>query len=218
MVAQGLAPASVTPPGGMAVSVFEMPSALPDFDNPDSESAKSPSLLELLREAYNSPLFTPIMSYDTDALMVKHLKDWTAEPSRGARRIYSKWTINLVTKSLIEKSHFPCNPWLGQGKTGREPRQNFFLMHNLTPVPSQRFEGSRHSNGQSPASAVGRLHRRDHCHRHAAPARVSISRALVCQQSASVVDRGGGQLERRLDVRWVPESTKDHHKNRYCSR
>ncbi|KAJ7024753.1 hypothetical protein C8F04DRAFT_1301508, partial [Mycena alexandri] len=134
MVAQGLAQAAVTAPGGM--SVFEMPQAMPSLSHP----VTSLSLLELLHEAYESPHLVPVMPYDSGALMVQRLRDWMSDPKRAAeiRRIYSKWTINLaggeeeinnkVRECVVQATLLLAST----GKPGRELRADFFLMHYLT--------------------------------------------------------------------------------------
>ncbi|KAJ6610728.1 hypothetical protein B0H10DRAFT_1811114 [Mycena sp. CBHHK59/15] len=135
MVAQGLAQAAVTMPGG--VSVFEMPAALPSLEHKDMPS---PSLLSLLREAYNSPLLVPVLPYEPGALMAKRLRDWMSDPKRGAeiRRIYAKWTINLdggeqeINRKVQECILQATLLLASTGKPGREPRVDFFLMHYLT--------------------------------------------------------------------------------------
>ncbi|KAJ7449299.1 hypothetical protein FB451DRAFT_1288052 [Mycena latifolia] len=136
MVAQGLAQAAVNPPGG--ISVFEMPSALPALA--DYSPAKSTSLLELLREVYDSPALAPVMPYEPDALATKRLRDWMADPTRAVeiRRIYSKWTIDLQGGEdefdrRVQECIFHATLVLAAtGKRGRAPRHDFFLMHYLT--------------------------------------------------------------------------------------
>ncbi|KAJ7083633.1 hypothetical protein B0H15DRAFT_416982 [Mycena belliarum] len=135
MVAQGLAEAAVTAPGGIAA--FEMPSALPALA--ECNPAKT-TLLELLREVYDSPTLAPVMPYDPDALMVKRLRDWMADPTRAAeiRRIYDKWSIDLQGGDeefdrKVEECIFQATLLVAAtGKPGRAPRHDFFLMHYLT--------------------------------------------------------------------------------------
>ncbi|KAJ7168541.1 hypothetical protein C8R46DRAFT_897702 [Mycena filopes] len=134
MVAQGLAQAAVTPTG--AVPLFDMPQAMPSLAHPPT----SLSLLELLREAYESPLLVPVMPYDSEALMIKRLRDWLSDPKRAAeiRRIYAKWTIDLdggdeeierkVRECIVQATLLLAST----GKPGRELRADFFLMHYLT--------------------------------------------------------------------------------------
>ncbi|KAJ7112407.1 hypothetical protein C8R43DRAFT_961813 [Mycena crocata] len=137
MVAQGLAQAAVTPPGG--VPAFDMPSAMPTFENTNKPS---PSLLSLLREAYDSPILVPVMPYEPEALMIKRLRDWMSDPKRGAeiRRIYSKWTIDIdggdeeIDKKVQECILQATLLFASTGKPGRKPRVDFFLMHYLTGV------------------------------------------------------------------------------------
>ncbi|KAJ7679091.1 hypothetical protein DFH06DRAFT_1414899 [Mycena polygramma] len=135
MVASGLAQAAVTPPGG--VSVFEMPAALPTVAYATSPG---PSLLELLREVYESPLLVPVMPYDPNALMSKRLGDWMSDPKRAAeiRRIYSRWTFNpdggdaeieaKVRECIVQATLLLAST----SKPGHPPRADFFLMHYLT--------------------------------------------------------------------------------------
>ncbi|KAJ7219912.1 hypothetical protein GGX14DRAFT_389329 [Mycena pura] len=135
MVAQGLAQAAVTAPGG--VPAFDMPAGMPTFEN---SNMPSPSLLELLQEVYESPLLVPVMPYDPDALMIKRLRDWMSDPKRGAeiRRIYSKWTINLedgdkeIESKVAECILHATLLFASTGKQRRKPRIDFFLMHYLT--------------------------------------------------------------------------------------
>ncbi|KAF8209418.1 hypothetical protein K438DRAFT_1711712 [Mycena galopus ATCC 62051] len=135
MVAEGLAQAAVTPPGG--VPVFEMPAGMPSLEN---SKKPSPSLLSLLREVYDSPLLVPVMPYEAGALMGKRLRDWMSDPKRGAeiRRIYSQWTFDLDSgDEEIERKVAECILqatllFAGTGKPGRKPRLDFFLMHYLT--------------------------------------------------------------------------------------
>ncbi|KAJ7112421.1 hypothetical protein C8R43DRAFT_1138898 [Mycena crocata] len=137
MVTQGLAQAAVTPPGG--VPAFDMPSAMPTFENTNKPS---PSLLSLLREAYDSPILVPVMPYEPEALMIKRLRDWMSDPKRGAeiRRIYSKWTIDIdggdeeIDKKVQECILQATLLFASTGKPGRKPRVDFFLMHYLTGV------------------------------------------------------------------------------------
>ncbi|KAJ7158464.1 hypothetical protein C8R46DRAFT_392521 [Mycena filopes] len=98
------------------------------------------SLLELLHEAYESPLLIPVMPYDSEALMIKRLRDWLSDPKRAAeiRRIYAKWTIDLeggdeeigrkVRECIVQATLLLAST----GKPGRELRADFFLMHYLT--------------------------------------------------------------------------------------
>ncbi|KAJ7134310.1 hypothetical protein C8R44DRAFT_662681 [Mycena epipterygia] len=136
MVAQGLAQAAVTPPGG--VSVFDMPAGMPTVEKNSNQPAAS--LLSLLREAYESPILAPVMPYEPGVLMIKRLRDWMSDPKRGVeiRRIYSKWTIDLdggdeeidrkVQECIVQATLLLA----ATGKPGRKPRVDFFLMHYLT--------------------------------------------------------------------------------------
>ncbi|KAJ6507852.1 hypothetical protein C8R47DRAFT_1036611 [Mycena vitilis] len=135
MVASGLAQAAVTLPGG--VSVFEMHAALPTVAYAISPG---PSLLELLREVYESPLLVPVMPYDPDALMSKRLRDWMSDPKRAAeiRRIYGKWSLNpeggdAEIEAKVRECIAQATLLLAStSKPDRMPRADFFLMHYLT--------------------------------------------------------------------------------------
>ncbi|KAJ6561795.1 hypothetical protein B0H19DRAFT_1375119 [Mycena capillaripes] len=137
MVAQGLAQAAVTPPGGVAA--FNMPAGMPNVET-KTPNKPSPPLLSLLREAYESPLLVPVMPYESQVLMIKRLRDWMSDPKRGAeiRRIYSQWTIDLNgSDQEIDKKVEECIVqatllFAATGKPGRKPRIDFFLMHYLT--------------------------------------------------------------------------------------
>ncbi|KAJ7446125.1 hypothetical protein FB451DRAFT_1376001 [Mycena latifolia] len=134
MVAQGLAQAAVTAPEG--VGVMDMPSGVPEIqDGPPT------TLLELLREVYDSPKLAP-PPYEKTITRARFEEWMTSNPERDAAicEIYAKWTFDLhpldpdeYFAAKIEECMWQATLLLGAtSKAGRKPRMDFILMHFLT--------------------------------------------------------------------------------------
>lgn len=113
---------------------------------PGRQPSQGLSLLEILREMYESPIMKPVMPYDPDGLLRKRLEDarkdgrpeeivrlcklWVVDASRGEAELEEKVEELIWLATLL---------MAGTSKPGRKPRLDFFLMHMVTSslfVPS----------------------------------------------------------------------------------
>ncbi|GJE96190.1 questin oxidase family protein [Phanerochaete sordida] len=110
------------------------------------QPAQGLSLLEIIREMYDSPIMKPVMPYDPDGLLRKRQADartdgrpeeivrlanlWVVDASRGQAGLDEKVEELVWLATLL---------MAGTSKPGRKPRVDFFLMHMVTSslfVPS----------------------------------------------------------------------------------
>ncbi|KAF7346761.1 hypothetical protein MSAN_01814600 [Mycena sanguinolenta] len=103
MVAAGLAMAAVTS-SETSGFVLDKPSGLPEI----STTAKGVTLLDLLREVYDSDILKPILPYEPDAFLSTRFKKFTANPDRGTElaRIYAKWSIDTSLTGAAAEQEF----------------------------------------------------------------------------------------------------------------
>jgi len=109
---------------------------MPSVSHDDTNTSTSgTSILELLREVYDSKILHPIMPYDPDALINKRLQN-ALQDDRPAeiRRICSKYTLATSSPDAAAEDILWGAVLLlcATGRAGREPRLDFFLMHLVT--------------------------------------------------------------------------------------
>ena len=107
-----------------------------DFTPPD-HSAQPISLLEILRQAYDSPILKPVMPYDPDALFSARIRDACKDGRpEEIRRLTALWFSADENEEHLERKTEELF-WVatlllaGSGKPGQKPRLDFFLMHIL---------------------------------------------------------------------------------------
>lgn len=128
LVASGLAQAAVHSP---------LPPEL--FNLPETPAQPGLSLLEILRQVYDSPTLKPVMPYDPNALISARINSALSEGRmEEIKRICSQFCIDdslgelEFDKKLEECILVSTLLLFATGKEGREPRLDFFLMHLLT--------------------------------------------------------------------------------------
>ncbi|KDR68431.1 hypothetical protein GALMADRAFT_257159 [Galerina marginata CBS 339.88] len=127
IIATGLAQAAVHTP--IQGTVFNVEKFAPP---------QTITLLELLREVYDSEILKPPMPYDPNAFINARMKSALADGrAKEIERICAKYYINdAITDTEIAQKTEECI-WLATlltfatGKKGRKPRLDFFLMHLL---------------------------------------------------------------------------------------
>ncbi|KAK7033554.1 hypothetical protein VNI00_012778 [Paramarasmius palmivorus] len=134
LVATGLAQTAVHQPHPAVIYDYN-----PSITDPDNNTKRSgPSVLELLREVYDSALLKPV-PYDGSAILSTRIKDAVGD-GRGEeiQRICSRFQIadNATEEEMNEKiKEFIWAAVLllfSTGKEGHKPRLDFFLMHLVT--------------------------------------------------------------------------------------
>ena len=101
--------------------------------------SRGPSVLELLRQLYDSDILKPIMPYDPDALLSARIRD-TVSGSRAdeIKRICSQFAVDASSgdqefDAKVEEIIWTATLLLSAtGRPGRQPRLDFFLMHLVT--------------------------------------------------------------------------------------
>jgi hypothetical protein len=99
-----------------------------------------PSVLELLRQVYDSDILKPIMPYDNDALLSARIRGAVSEGRTDEiTRICSQFSIDTSSDDdqeydeKVEEIIWTATLLLcGTGRSGRQPRLDFFLMHLVT--------------------------------------------------------------------------------------
>ncbi|OCH91869.1 P-loop containing nucleoside triphosphate hydrolase protein [Obba rivulosa] len=102
------------------------------------QPSKGQSLLSILRQAYDSPIMTPVMPYDNDAFINQRFRDALKDGRpEEIRRLSAQWEIDASRgqeefDEKVEEALWAATLLLaGTGKPGRKPRLDFFLMHLL---------------------------------------------------------------------------------------
>ncbi|KAK7033555.1 hypothetical protein VNI00_012779 [Paramarasmius palmivorus] len=133
LVATGLAQTAVTNP--LTTTIFNYKPALTQT-NGTSNGTKS--ILELLREVYDSPKLKPV-PYDSNALISARIKDALRDGgAEEVQRISSQLQVdeNVTEAEVNEKiEEYIWTAVLllfATGKEGHKPRLDFFLMHIVT--------------------------------------------------------------------------------------
>lgn len=106
--------------------------------NGHRQPARGLSLLEILREVYESPILKPVLPYDSDALLSKRFEDANKDgrPEEIAR-LADKWIVDTsqgqagLDEKVEELLWVTTLLLASSGKKGRKPRLDFFLMHLL---------------------------------------------------------------------------------------
>ena len=101
--------------------------------------SRGPSVLELLRQVYDSDILKPIMPYDPNALLSARIRDAVSEGRADEiKRICSQFSIDTSSgdqeyDAKVEEIIWTAALLLGAtGRPGRQPRLDFFLMHLVT--------------------------------------------------------------------------------------
>lgn len=150
MVAQALAQAALHSPFLPELFDFISVPNISDRKRIAADVGRQPaqglSLLEILREMYDSPILHPVMPYDPDALLSKRVADARKDGRpEEIRRLSRLWYIDATRGQAELDEKVEELMWLatlllaGSGKPGRKPRMDFFLMHMVTSslfVPS----------------------------------------------------------------------------------
>ena len=102
-------------------------------------TSRGPSVLELLRQVYDSDILKPIMPYDNDALLSARIRDAVSEGrAEEITRICSQFSIDTSFDdqeydTKVEEIIWTATLLLcATGRSGRQPRLDFFLMHLVT--------------------------------------------------------------------------------------
>ncbi|KAI3595169.1 hypothetical protein WG66_009401 [Moniliophthora roreri] len=130
LVATGLAQTAVTNPRSTVIFEYKPNSST----IPNGKPTGGPSVLELLREVYESPKLKP-PPYDSSALISTRLENALRDGgAEEVQRISSKLQISeSEINSKIEEYIWTVTLLLfATGKEGRKPRLDFFLMHLVT--------------------------------------------------------------------------------------
>lgn len=100
---------------------------------------RGPSLLELLRQVYDSSILTPIMPYDPNAFISERRKAALSDGrSQEILRICSQYYVDEESGDEEFEAKAEECVWLSTlllfstGREGRKPRLDFFLMHLVT--------------------------------------------------------------------------------------
>ncbi|CAK5266714.1 unnamed protein product [Mycena citricolor] len=141
LVAQGLAMCATTEGDFVSVLGDHWSSAMPKIPEVPT---KGVTLFSLLRQVYDSPDLVPALPYvPSDAsgagiYQVLH----SATRTHALRNLYSKWSIDTTLEGAafdaeinrrVEEAYWQSVLLtVGLGRTGREPRVDFFLVHALT--------------------------------------------------------------------------------------
>jgi hypothetical protein len=103
------------------------------------QPAKGLSLLEILRQVYDSDILRPVLPYDPDALINARMKAaLTGGRAEEIVRICSHYQISETAGENELKAKVEEIIWVATllmaatGKVGRKPRLDFFLMHIVT--------------------------------------------------------------------------------------
>lgn len=140
---EGLAQTAVHPPLPPFLFSFENP---PDpgpnkVNGSDSsrQPLRGPSVLEILRQVYDSPILKPVMPYDPNAVIYARLKDAMSEGRpQEIRRVCSQLYIDEEKgdeelDAKVEECIWAATLLMfATGREGHKPRLDFFLMHLLT--------------------------------------------------------------------------------------
>ena len=101
--------------------------------------SRGPSVLELLRQVYDSDILKPVMPYDPDALLSARIRDAVSEGRADEiKRICSQFSIDTSSGDQEYDAKAEEIMWTAAlllcatGRPGRQPRLDFFLMHLVT--------------------------------------------------------------------------------------
>ncbi|PFH50516.1 hypothetical protein AMATHDRAFT_144896 [Amanita thiersii Skay4041] len=129
---------------GLAQAAIHVPQTPEIFDlGAEAETAGDTTngltLLEILREVYDSDILKPVMPYDPNALVNARLKAAVSEGrEEEIKRMCSKFVVDATLSSAefdakIQECFWTATLLLcATGRQGREPRLDFFLMHLVT--------------------------------------------------------------------------------------
>ncbi|KAF9492815.1 hypothetical protein BDN71DRAFT_1450985 [Pleurotus eryngii] len=97
-----------------------------------------PSMLEILRQVYDSPALHPVMPYDNNALISSRMKAALTEGrAEEIQRICSQINLDGLSdddyNAKVKEIIWTCTLLMfATGKPGKKPRLDFFLMHLVT--------------------------------------------------------------------------------------
>ncbi|THU91890.1 hypothetical protein K435DRAFT_726663 [Dendrothele bispora CBS 962.96] len=143
LVATGLAQTAIHNPLSSALFQFENSADVAKNeispDNLTQRPSRGLTVLEIMREVYDSTILHPVMPYDPNALVNARIRS-ALEDGRPEeiRRICSQFYVdetlgdtemNMKIEELIWTSTLLL---VATGKEGRKPRLDFFLMHLVT--------------------------------------------------------------------------------------
>ncbi|KAF5371285.1 hypothetical protein D9758_004168 [Tetrapyrgos nigripes] len=140
LVATGLAQTAIHVPLSSELFMFENSSqAVKNDVSRKRTPSRGLSMLEILRQVYDSPVLKPVMPYDNNALMSARIKDVLKDGRpEEIRRICSQFYVDesvgdAEMKVKVEEFMWTATLLLfSTGKEGRKPRLDFFLMHLVT--------------------------------------------------------------------------------------
>lgn len=103
------------------------------------QPSKGVSLIEIIRQVYESPILKPVTPYDPNALINVRQKDALKDGrEEEIKRICSQYCIDESRGEKEFEEKIEELIWVstlllfGTGKEGRKPRLDFFLMHIVT--------------------------------------------------------------------------------------
>lgn len=106
---------------------------------PQRQPSKGVSLIEIIRQVYESPILKPVTPYDPNALINVRQKDALKDGrEEEIKRICSQYYIDQSQGEKEFEEKIEELIWVstlllfGTGKEGRKPRLDFFLMHIVT--------------------------------------------------------------------------------------
>ncbi|KAJ8507666.1 hypothetical protein ONZ45_g9998 [Pleurotus djamor] len=107
------------------------------FSNPSAQQT-GPSVLELLRQVYDSPVLKPVMPYDNNALINARIKSALSDGrAEEIQRICAQLNINETSddhlRSIVNEVIWTSTLLMfASGKPNKKTRLDFFLMHFVT--------------------------------------------------------------------------------------
>ncbi|KAF8630301.1 hypothetical protein AX15_003013 [Amanita polypyramis BW_CC] len=140
VVAASLAQAAVHAP--LPTTMYDFSEATSTKNNPvggTRQPSRGPSILEIIRQVYDSDILKPVMPYDPDALLSGRIRGAVSEGRAEAiKQICSQLDVDASSgdeefNAKVEEIIWTTTLLLcATGRPGRKPRLDFFLMHFVT--------------------------------------------------------------------------------------